>query len=80
MAKERINDGSVGMNQVRRFIPAAKISAVALLVTSASVACIEGVEPFVIVSRNIRGLITLGWLWNVGAFLVCGGMVLGMAC
>ena len=76
MAKNIAKNDSLGMSQVRRFVPGAKISAVALLLTSTAVACIYGVQPFIAVGREMRGLITLVWLWNVAAFLVCSGMVL----
>jgi hypothetical protein len=64
------------MEHVRRFIRGAKISGVLLVFTSAALACIYGVNPFVRVSYEARGLISLVWLWNVVVFTICGGMML----
>ena len=65
-----------GMEQVRRFVPAAKISALLLTLTSGAVACIYGLSPLVPVSHTVFQLIVLIWSWNVCIFACCGGMVL----
>jgi hypothetical protein len=64
------------MEQVRRFIPGAKISGVLLIFTSAALACVYGDDPLVKVSYATRGLVSLIWFWNVAAFTLCGVMIL----
>jgi len=61
--------------QVSRFVPAAKISGLLLVLTTLGVGCIYGTTPFFSVSRQVRGGILLAWFWNVCVFAVCGGMV-----
>jgi MFS family permease len=65
-----------GMEQVRRFILGAKVSACLLVFTSAALVCTSGVNPLFPVDYATRDLISLVWFWNVGVFAVCGGMVL----
>ena len=64
------------MERVRRFIPGAKISGVLLVLTSAAVGGIYGVDPLVNVSNRTRDLILLIWFWNWCIFALCGGMVI----
>jgi hypothetical protein len=64
------------LRQVRRFIPGAKISSGLLVLTSAALASVYGVKPFIEVRQTTRALISLIWFWNVIVFAICGGMIL----
>lgn len=75
MKKEGLRSYPFASQQVRRFVPCAKISALFLIATTSAVACVYGVSPLVPVSFNVRGLILLIWFWNVCVFAICGGMV-----
>lgn len=76
MRKDGIKGYPFASRQVRRFVPWAKASALALVVTTTAVAGVYGVDPLVPVNPNVRGLILLIWFWNVCIFAVSGGVVL----
>lgn len=61
---------------VRKFVPWARRSALALIITSSAVACIYGTDPLAHVSFILRNFILLVWYCNLCTFCVSGGMVL----